>query len=204
MSKTRSAVGHWLSVGGVLFVGVWSAAVVPGGADTTSGDLARGAQAWSENCARCHNMRNPTEFRDDLWRPIVTHMRVRAGLTGQQQRDILAFLQASNNPASVRVSSPSEAAEGGEASAISGKTVYHQTCVTCHGANGKGVFPGVPNFGAKDGPLSKPDEVLLRHIIEGFQSPGSPMAMPPKGSNPDLTQSDIRNVLQYIRDTFGP
>jgi len=45
---------------------------------------------------RCHNARDPQEFRDDLWKPIVTHMRVRAGLTGQEARDILAFLQASN------------------------------------------------------------------------------------------------------------
>lgn len=58
--------------------------------------ISRGVTAWQDNCARCHNMRQPTEFRDDLWKPIVSHMRVRAGLTGQEARDILAFLQASN------------------------------------------------------------------------------------------------------------
>lgn len=65
-------------------------------ADGTKGDIGRGAAMWSQNCARCHNMRDPKEFRDDLWKPIVTHMRIRAGLTGQDTRDILAFLQASN------------------------------------------------------------------------------------------------------------
>lgn len=60
------------------------------------GDFARGAKSWAQNCARCHNMRDPKEFRDDLWKPIVTHMRVRAGLTGQEARDILEFLQRSN------------------------------------------------------------------------------------------------------------
>lgn len=60
------------------------------------GDINRGAQAWVNNCSRCHNIREPGEFRDDLWRPIVYHMRVRAGLTGQETRDILTFLQASN------------------------------------------------------------------------------------------------------------
>jgi len=60
------------------------------------GDIGRGAGLWSQNCARCHNMRDPKEFRDDLWKPIVTHMRIRAGLTGQDARDILVFLQASN------------------------------------------------------------------------------------------------------------
>ena len=58
--------------------------------------FSRGAQAWANNCARCHNMRDPKELRDDQWRAAVSHMRVRAGLTGQEARDILAFLQGSN------------------------------------------------------------------------------------------------------------
>jgi len=60
------------------------------------GDIGRGAKAWADNCARCHNMRDPKEFRDDVWRPIVYHMRVRGGLTGQDTRDILAYLRAAN------------------------------------------------------------------------------------------------------------
>ncbi len=62
----------------------------------TGGDVGRGARTWVENCLRCHNARDPREFRDDLWKPIVYHMRVRAGLTGQQTRDVLAYIQASN------------------------------------------------------------------------------------------------------------
>ena len=58
--------------------------------------FARGAQTWADNCGRCHNMRNPKELRDDQWRAAMTHMRVRAGLTGEETRDILAFLQGSN------------------------------------------------------------------------------------------------------------
>lgn len=60
-------------------------------------DVGRGAKAWAENCSRCHNIREPNEFRDDLWRPIVYHMRVRGGLTGQEARDVLKFLQSANN-----------------------------------------------------------------------------------------------------------
>ena len=65
-------------------------------AATTPADpmqFSRGAQAWANNCARCHNMRDPKELRDDQWRAAIGHMRVRAGLTGQEARDILAFLQ---------------------------------------------------------------------------------------------------------------
>jgi len=68
-------------------------------ADETARDraqLQRGAKAWENNCARCHKMREPSEFPDHLWRPIVAHMRVRAGLTGEEAKAILEFLQAAN------------------------------------------------------------------------------------------------------------
>ena len=58
--------------------------------------FARGAQTWANTCAGCHNMRDPKELRDDQWRVAIAHMRVRAGLTGQEARDVLVFLQGSN------------------------------------------------------------------------------------------------------------
>jgi hypothetical protein len=54
------------------------------------------AQLWAENCNRCHNSRPPGEFSDAQWQVIVHHMRVRAGLTAEESRQILAFLKASN------------------------------------------------------------------------------------------------------------
>lgn len=58
--------------------------------------FARGARLWAQQCARCHEMRDPKELRDDQWKPAVTHMQIRAGLSGAQARDILRFLQGSN------------------------------------------------------------------------------------------------------------
>lgn len=57
---------------------------------------ARGAKAWAETCSRCHGMRDARQFTDRQWPVITTHMRLRAGLDGQQVRDITLFLQGSN------------------------------------------------------------------------------------------------------------
>ena len=84
-----------------------------------------------------------------------------------------------------------------------GQEVFSQTCVACHGANGKGAIPGVADFTDKDGSLSKPDAELIKNVTEGFQSPGSFMAMPPKGGNPGLTEADIAAVIAYLRASFG-
>jgi cytochrome c5 len=55
-----------------------------------------GAQLWSANCSRCHNLRPPQSYSDAQWALIVHHMRLRANLTGQEARSITEFLQASN------------------------------------------------------------------------------------------------------------
>lgn len=190
---------------GMLFfvlIGGWVVANAEQEGDTV-GNVSRGAISWSQNCARCHEMRNPTEYRDDLWKPIVTHMRVRAGLTGQQQQDVLAFLQAANNPSPLYVSG-SGTGMAVSGAAPSGKQVYDTSCIACHGQEGTGALPGAPDFTAVNGPLSQSDDILLRRITQGFQTPGSPMAMPAMGGNPNLTAADARAVLDYLRETFGP
>ncbi len=84
-----------------------------------------------------------------------------------------------------------------------GKAVYSQTCFACHGNNGKGAIPGVSDLTKADGPLSKPDEVLIKSIADGVATPGAVLTMPAKGGNPALTEADIAAVLEYLRATFG-
>lgn len=61
-----------------------------------SADDKPGAQLWSDNCSRCHNMRPPQSFSDTQWEAIVHHMRLRANLTGAEARKITEFLKASH------------------------------------------------------------------------------------------------------------
>lgn len=166
------------------------------------GDFAQGSKAWSENCARCHNMRSPSDLRDDQWVTSVFHMRVRAGLTGQEARDILTFLQGSN--ARVENIDPGQVeSTTTDSASISGKQIYESNCLACHGANGKGSIPGVPDFNEKNGRLSKSDSELLSNIITGIQSPGSSMPMPPRGGNSQLSDTDLNAALKYIKASFS-
>lgn len=165
-----------------------------------AGNFSEGSKVWAQNCNRCHNMRGPKELRDDQWITTAFHMRIRAGLTGQETRDVITFLQGSNTKT---VAAGSTHVVAKLSKGTTGKETYEKTCIACHAADGKGAFPGTPDFTDSAGALSKSDDVLIKHITNGFQSPGSPMAMPPKGGNPSLTEKDVEAVLKHIRETFG-
>lgn len=170
------------------------------------GDFQKGAKIWADNCGRCHNIRGAKELKDDQWVSTIFHMRIRAGLTGHEARDVITFLQGSNTVASKTVISDASATKPTSQKngvKLSGKLIYTQTCIACHAETGAGAFPGVPDFTKASGVLKKSDATLQKNISEGFQSPGSPMAMPPKGGNPNLTEDDVKSVLGYIRSTFG-
>lgn len=167
-----------------------------------AGNTAKGAKVWAENCSRCHNARDPKDLRDDQWITSVFHMRVRAGLTGQQTRDVLSFLQESNETIKhegIGMTMPDDSS----VNTMSGDDIYNQTCIACHGANGKGTVPGSPDFTRSDGVLSQEDNVLFQHIKHGYQSAGSLMAMPSRGGNSNLNDADLRVVLDYLQSQFG-
>ncbi len=151
-------------------------------------------------------MRDPVEFRDDQWRVIVSHMRVRAGLSGQQARDILAFIQGSNTGYWAQTGLGSAAATAAVAPATqqrSAREVYDRVCVACHGQRGRGTIPGAPDFSAGDGPLSKSDAELQQSILVGLRRAGAPLAMPPKGGDPSLTPAEAEGLVEFLRTEFG-
>lgn len=174
--------------------------------------FARGAAEWQQLCGSCHNLRSPSELTNAEWDVAMGQMRVRAGLTGQQERDITAFLKASNAKSvvslaplpSVDAIGPSTAhpPAGAKNRLAAGDGIYHQTCVACHGADGKGAIPGAPNFADPKGVLSQADAVLENAILNGKTTPGVPIAMPPKGGNSNLDLDGIKSVLAYIRHAF--
>jgi len=88
--KKAMVMAGALAFGGLLLPSAYAAD------DNTGASMSRGVKEWNDNCARCHNVRDPKEMRDDQWMATVFHMRVRAGLTGQEARDILLFLQNTN------------------------------------------------------------------------------------------------------------
>jgi len=85
-----------------------------------------------------------------------------------------------------------------------GRAVYEKSCIACHGAEGEGTMPAVPDLSTSDSALKKPEADLVRNVINGFRSPGSRMAMPANGGNPELTKQEATSAVRYMRKTFMP
>ena len=65
------------------------------GAKATPGKQT-GATLWAQNCGHCHNIRAPDSYSDAQWDVAMLHMRVRANLTAEEHRQILAFLKSAH------------------------------------------------------------------------------------------------------------
>ena len=83
-----------------------------------------------------------------------------------------------------------------------GESLYQTYCAACHGVDGRGLVPGTPDL-TRRWKRSPPDwEQVFESVRDGFQSPGSPLAMPPRGGS-DLSDSELWDILAYMKQRFA-
>ena len=87
--------------------------------------------------------------------------------------------------------------------AVKGKAVFEGTCVSCHGPDAKGL-PGLgKDLTTSEFVAAQIDKQLIDFIKKG--RPASDPAntnkvdMPPKGGNPALTDTDLVNLIAFVR-----
>lgn len=86
---------------------------------------------------------------------------------------------------------------------VKGKELF-LSCSACHGPAGEGV-PGLgKDMAGSEFIAGKTDDELVEFIKVG-RDPGDPLnttgvAMPPKGSNPALTDEDLYDIVAYLRE----
>jgi mono/diheme cytochrome c family protein len=105
MKQILARIGKWIGLPLVTIIS-WAALtwLIGCAANKQSGEGAAGAtpsatekggaQLWAENCVRCHNIRSPSSYSPVQWEVAMMHMRVRANLTPEEHKKILAFLKA--------------------------------------------------------------------------------------------------------------
>lgn len=150
------SVGRRLCV--ALLVSLLSGGVVSKGSAQTpdeelSARISQGAEIYSRNCQRCHNLRGAREWTDRQWIIILQHMETRANLTHRRTMLVRDFLLASNRSARRSGGEQPELAPVPSPDAISeamianGRTVFQGRggCSACHGMELQGS-PVAPNL----------------------------------------------------------
>ena len=87
--------------------------------------------------------------------------------------------------------------------AVSGKTLFGQTCAACHGMDAKGLPKLGKDLTTSTFVAEKSDADLLNFVKAG-RLPSDPLnttgvAMPPKGGNPALTDQQIMDIIAYVK-----
>jgi len=80
----------------VLFAGIGTTIIINGCATSQAVAAKSGAQLWGENCLRCHNAPAPADYSDAQWETIGMHMKLRANLTDDETKKIVAFFKSAN------------------------------------------------------------------------------------------------------------
>lgn len=173
-------------------------------------ETVRGAQLFSRNCQRCHNLRGPAERTDREWIIIMQHMQTRANLTVERSEAIRAFLLASNEAAGTpgrerkaltRIPAPDEI---DEAMLEEGRGIYRGrgTCAACHGPSLQGS-PAAPNLADDrwingDGSLAAIVDVI-RNGVEG-----TAMAAYPAGISDEMAVKVAAYVWAVNQGRIAP
>jgi mono/diheme cytochrome c family protein len=87
--------------------------------------------------------------------------------------------------------------------AAAGETAFMGTCVSCHGPDGKGIAGLGKDLTTSDFVAQHTDDELIQFISTGRPASDplntTGVDMPPKGGNPVLNETDLKNIIAYLR-----
>ena len=83
-----------------------------------------------------------------------------------------------------------------------GKQLYLQNCSVCHADDGSSAMPGVIDLKENRVWSKQDNDLLLAKLRNGIRSPVASISMPAKGGNPNLTDNDLKKIINYMRQSF--
>lgn len=123
----------------------------------------------------------------------VAGVGVRARVARWPLRDLLAVL------AVLTLVWPGMARGGPPAGAqLSGEQLYLRHCSVCHGPDGEGTMPGVPDLTPRSGRLGQSSAVLVRKVMAGITGPDGSVLMPPGGGS-SLTREQVSAIVEFMK-----
>lgn len=87
--------------------------------------------------------------------------------------------------------------------AVHGRDLFASVCFACHGPDGAGVDGLGKSLVVSDFVAGQSDGEFVEFLITG-RPDARPVGMPPRGGRDDLTESDLRAIVTYVRGLQDP
>lgn len=134
---------------------------------------------------------------DSKEKEVVSPMHTLATTETPKAAETLAPAKTSKQPPQLNEIKPQpvSAAAPDLANLAIGEKVYKSTCSICH----KSGLNGAPRMGSKkdwEPRLAQGNEILYSRAINGYR--GSKGSMPSRGSNPRLSEAEVKAAVDYI------
>lgn len=173
---------------------LWAAAAT---ADGGSAGRVDGATVYADHCNRCHEYRSPTEFTGPQWSIVTIHMRVMAGLPGEEARAVFEYLKSQHHPP-YRAVEPDRGIAAGDAVARGEALLRERGCLGCHVVAGRGGTMG-PSL---DGVTTRRSRAFIFQQLRDPRRNNPNSLMPALG----LPEDEVQAIWSYLqgRDAGGP
>jgi disulfide bond formation protein DsbB len=93
--------------------------------------------------------------------------------------------------------------EGPKGDPTTGKTKFDATCSACHGMDAKGISGLGKDLTTSTFAMGQSDSDLVAFVLKGREATDplntTGVVMPPKGGNPALTETDVLDIVAYVR-----
>lgn len=134
---------------------------------------------------------------DNKEKEAVSPNRAPATTETPKAADTLIPTQTPKQPPQLNDAKPQpvSAATPDLANLVIGEKIYKGTCSICH----KSGLNGAPRLGSKkdwEPRLAQGNEILYTRAINGYR--GSKGSMPSRGSNPRLSEAEVKAAVDYI------
>lgn len=128
--------------------------------------------------------------------PLVVYLLIKLFTSGMSTNLTSSTMTSEAVSARLQPVGVVKVVEGGAPGSRSGKSVYENVCISCHGAG----LAGAPKFGdagAWAARIGQGFETLSKHAIVGFN------AMPAKGGAADLTDDEVKRAVAFMGNAVG-
>jgi len=168
-------------------------------APNISSDKTYGVGGWSTSDLVAYLYQDGNMNKGSAFGPMAEVVKYSLSQIPQTDvQDIALYLQTATAPQNTP---PTDAADDAATSVADGAKVYASNCAGCHGQNGAGRPPLIPNLAGNDAVMASVPTNVIGAVLSGLPPWRIALAMPSFATG--LSDQQIADVANYVRTSWG-